>query len=341
MSKRGRNAKILGGIYVLLIIVFATIYHFFLPNSFCHTTIKYESSFIQLKNEILQELQDFIKNNLTEESKKIAQKKELPSENKISKEKTDDNFVEYFKLNNFYVYIPSLRIFSLEAKEFKIVFRMEVELHDEETVKKINTARKEAPSEDIVVVFSSPEVLPVYSGLLQIEIMQPFYDKKELKEIEQRQYIRKRIRMNTISASTKVKDEDFSLIFRIKKETNEDYIKTTYGQKIFVLEPLLPSEERLEDSISSQHIDRLSLISFWIPNSLNKKLNEYLKGERGIPISKGNWFRMFYLSTVTITTLGYGDIVPISWWGRFCITIESIFGLITLGLFLYFVTKKH
>ena len=43
---------------------------------------------------------------------------------------------------------------------------------------------------------------------------------------------------------------------------------------------------------------------------------------------------MLYLSVVTITTLGYGDIVPITPLARFFTGIEALGGIVLIGLFL-------
>ena len=43
---------------------------------------------------------------------------------------------------------------------------------------------------------------------------------------------------------------------------------------------------------------------------------------------------MFYLSAATITTLGYGDIVPITTTARMWVAVEAILGVVTIGLFL-------
>lgn len=47
-----------------------------------------------------------------------------------------------------------------------------------------------------------------------------------------------------------------------------------------------------------------------------------------------SYWRMLYLSAVTITTLGYGDIVPITTRSRLYISLEAILGIVTVGLFL-------
>ena len=44
--------------------------------------------------------------------------------------------------------------------------------------------------------------------------------------------------------------------------------------------------------------------------------------------------RMAYFSTTTITTIGYGDIVPLTDGARALTGIEAIVGVIVIGLFL-------
>jgi hypothetical protein len=48
----------------------------------------------------------------------------------------------------------------------------------------------------------------------------------------------------------------------------------------------------------------------------------------------GHFLRMLYFSAVTISTPGYGDIVPISTRARTMVTVEAIWGPVLLGLFL-------
>ncbi len=48
--------------------------------------------------------------------------------------------------------------------------------------------------------------------------------------------------------------------------------------------------------------------------------------------------RWFYFSAVTITTLGYGDIVPVSIASRLTVAIECLNGLIAFGVFTGAVT---
>lgn len=50
--------------------------------------------------------------------------------------------------------------------------------------------------------------------------------------------------------------------------------------------------------------------------------------------------RMTYFSAVTITTLGFGDIAPISDKARWAVALESILGIIFIGLFLNALARR-
>lgn len=79
-----------------------------------------------------------------------------------------------------------------------------------------------------------------------------------------------------------------------------------------------------------------------LTEKLNEQIETYLTMNDGKPsLVKGNiihyfkWNfpRMLYLSMVTITTLGYGDIVPLTNTARILIGLESTMGIIILGWF--------
>lgn len=75
----------------------------------------------------------------------------------------------------------------------------------------------------------------------------------------------------------------------------------------------------------------------WLPISLalSQQFQGLYQGRRGFPSRvTGSFGRMFYLSAVTITTLGYGDIVPISTMARILVALEAILGVVVVGLFL-------
>ena len=87
--------------------------------------------------------------------------------------------------------------------------------------------------------------------------------------------------------------------------------------------------------------DNLYIPALIIDNSLDKKLNEFAMTIYGFPNSfMDNYWRMFYFSSVTLTTLGFGDIVPVSNLARILISIEAILGVVIIGLFLNALSKR-
>lgn len=58
-------------------------------------------------------------------------------------------------------------------------------------------------------------------------------------------------------------------------------------------------------------------------------------------ISWGLFGRMFYFSAVTITTLGFGDIAPISNFARMLVTLESVLGILLIGLFFHAIATEN
>jgi hypothetical protein len=81
--------------------------------------------------------------------------------------------------------------------------------------------------------------------------------------------------------------------------------------------------------------DRKEHMYLPISRELSDRILAFAKGMKGRPTHlPGNFFRMLYLSAVTITTLGYGDIVPLTTRARLYITTEAILGMVVIGLFL-------
>jgi len=58
------------------------------------------------------------------------------------------------------------------------------------------------------------------------------------------------------------------------------------------------------------------------------------------PIKMGFWDWQ-YFSVVTITTLGYGEIYPLTGLARFIIALESLFGIIAIGFYLNALSYSH
>ncbi|QUI25797.1 two pore domain potassium channel family protein [Vallitalea pronyensis] len=74
---------------------------------------------------------------------------------------------------------------------------------------------------------------------------------------------------------------------------------------------------------------------------VSRKLKIFVDSLNGLPYGlKGTYKRMLYLSMVTITTLGYGDIVPITNRARLLVGLESVLGIIIIGLFISSIFNK-
>ena len=72
-----------------------------------------------------------------------------------------------------------------------------------------------------------------------------------------------------------------------------------------------------------------------LPEETVEALRQILAAQSGDDSQAiGGYARMLYLSAVTITTLGYGDIVPTKATTRFLVAFESVLGIVVMGLFL-------
>ncbi len=69
-------------------------------------------------------------------------------------------------------------------------------------------------------------------------------------------------------------------------------------------------------------------------------LERHAKYSRGLVGSFDDFFTMLYLSAVTITTLGFGDIVPITKWARLSVGFEAVWGVFVIGLFLNSLSRE-
>jgi hypothetical protein len=71
-----------------------------------------------------------------------------------------------------------------------------------------------------------------------------------------------------------------------------------------------------------------------VSQDVQETINSLASANRGYPNKiPGVYWRLVYLSAITITTVGYGDIVPISGLTRLLVAIEATFGIVLLGLF--------
>lgn len=100
----------------------------------------------------------------------------------------------------------------------------------------------------------------------------------------------------------------------------------------FRAEDIFQSEKLAKDTIVKKYPP-----SVFIPQKLIERINAYYSALKGFPspwYSTRNFDRMLYLSAMVITTTGPGDILPISRKARLLVTLESILGIIIIGIFL-------
>ncbi len=110
-------------------------------------------------------------------------------------------------------------------------------------------------------------------------------------------------------------DVDFSGYASPFRESNAELFKLVFAEQEYAHERSAPA---------------LALIS-----QEEMQFNRYLQGIKGDSSAvSGHTWRMIYVSAVVITTLGLGDIVPVSMEARFLIAAEAIFGIILAGFFL-------
>jgi hypothetical protein len=71
------------------------------------------------------------------------------------------------------------------------------------------------------------------------------------------------------------------------------------------------------------------------PMALSERMRDFAVAVRGFPSKiPGQFWRMAYFSATTITTLGFGDIVPLTTAARIVVSAESVLGIVLMGLFL-------
>jgi hypothetical protein len=72
-----------------------------------------------------------------------------------------------------------------------------------------------------------------------------------------------------------------------------------------------------------------------VPMTLSEQMRDFAVAVRGFPSKiPGQFWRMVYFSATTITTLGFGDIVPLTTTARMVVSLESVLGIVLMGLFL-------
>jgi hypothetical protein len=89
------------------------------------------------------------------------------------------------------------------------------------------------------------------------------------------------------------------------------------------------------------YASQLPLI-FPISLDLGNKIYDFARATSGFPKNvSGSYWRMLYLSAITITTLGYGDLLPITPRARFLVALEAVSGMIVVGMFLNALSQEN
>ncbi len=110
------------------------------------------------------------------------------------------------------------------------------------------------------------------------------------------------------------------------------------GEKLYIKFSTWPKDENILKLVGAQ----IEGDKGWFrpdPDMLHRMI-DYADAMEGFPgRTSGSFWRMFYLSAVTITTLGYGDILPITPLARILVSAEAIIGTIIIGLYLWALTQ--
>lgn len=151
--------------------------------------------------------------------------------------------------------------------------------------------------------------------------------------------------------------ESFNIIYEDSGQmcSDEHYLSySVVGDKFGVLSyrGVFPSSNRSEDDPLT-FVDAANLLKIMRTPPSAGGITRFKQKSDGCMVKKfldssegytselpDNFARMLYFSAVTITTLGYGDIYPITNKARFAVMIEALLGIIIIGLFLNSVAQK-
>jgi hypothetical protein len=100
-------------------------------------------------------------------------------------------------------------------------------------------------------------------------------------------------------------------------------------------------QRAIEHRIFSRPYGGPGLVILRVPPALFEHFRKHMDAVGGLP--SGFWEtlpRMLYLSIVTITTLGFGDIVPLTARARAAVGTEVVIGVILVGLFLNSLARE-
>ena len=285
-----------GVIYLSLIPFFAFVYNTFLPYEFYHSTFQNEAIFESEKNNIKKELEKIVKTNFY----------------------IFNNGRESIKIQNYDLDYLHSRLDNIKFID-GISFDMDLTYY--------KPSAKSNPSNLGTAVF-----LHLHCSIPEHSLV------------------------NFLSGINYENSEDtFQLLVPVdfkKKTANGDYIyihqvkraATNNFQETFLRTN--PDLKKIYFNVSPDDNSGINILSelqypyfhndfIFVSKDLIERIYAYGKGLRGLPAEvNGNYWRMFYFSSATITTVGFGDIVPITTRARLLVTTEAILGVVIIGLFL-------
>lgn len=78
-----------------------------------------------------------------------------------------------------------------------------------------------------------------------------------------------------------------------------------------------------------------------VPSGVAERLLDAWKiAALGRPSETGRFQRYLYFSAVTITTVGFGDVVPLTNRARLTVAAESVYGIVVIGMFLNALARR-
>lgn len=102
------------------------------------------------------------------------------------------------------------------------------------------------------------------------------------------------------------------------------------------LSDLLPQEGETGYAVPNP-----SVSAMWVSPSVASAISRVSSAGQGDPKeASGLYIRMCYFSAITITTLGFGDITPVTSDARTLVGVEAVLGVVLMGLFLNAVAQR-
>ncbi len=334
-------------VYLSLIPIFALIYTYLIPNDFYHTTIPLEEESISLYKKINNHIKDMVVTSIQ------LHHREMYYINAITNGKSPNGKwtrKEYFNYRLLVDYIDVVDSISLdnniwtERRGFVLSSKSSEGHKFAEAIRYFN--------------LNDIKVTHLIIGKDDIEFNIVFPDLKFKKSDRQ-------------SDSIKYNpDEIFDILDPIKKLSKSNLYTLYTDRKINQIQCKIPlgfekpddayhlnsveisCSESKQNDLSFRYLlfgwssngDDNKILNYSPPSlsnsTINSDLSTYLSLIDGFANNvEGKLSRMVYFSTVTITTLGYGDIVPITNRARILVSLESILGIIIIGLFLNSLAK--